>query len=393
MEIICLFSLVHFAVGRFSSVLFCSVLFCSVLFNVSVPHLVTIRRPLPYTLCRTVQNFSSPSIELHPFSIYCCFCCCCCCCCYTVAHLYSFFFCCHWIQRETKKTKTDHFTSYFILVSQFGVQCLLLLLFSPVIVGQARLASFFLLVICNAAFSLSLSLLFGNGYHCWPAAFHHYHHHHQHFCCFQILFWVCLFSFHFAAAVQSEISHSVKEEEVLRKEKEGKNLKMGDQWLFSLFFQTHSPFIMFSTAWISCCVLCIVTLNVLEFLFLFEGKVCSALLFKLDFCLCSSSSKKKKCVSSLMNGRLFPLPPVVCQVVSGKKVEGKWSAKIAVNIDNRCSQWQVLLLMFFLVFSILLINDLWIFNFNGLLPSSQNIEKGQGKLLCEIVCLQAVPNY
>lgn len=78
-----------------------------------------------------------------------------------------------------------------------------------------------------------------------------------------------------------------------------------------------------------------------------------------------------------MNGRLFPLPPVVCQVVSGKKVKGKWSAKIAVNIGgNRCSQWQVL---FFLVFSILLINDLWIFNFNGLLPSSQSIEKGQGK--------------
>lgn len=110
--------------------------------------------------------------------------------------IFHFFFFCHWIQKETKKTKTDHFTSYFIFVSQFGVQCLLLpfplLHFLLSSSTRRDLHLFLFLVICNAVFLL----LFGNGYHCWPAAFHH-----QHFCCFQILFFereFCFFSFSFA---------------------------------------------------------------------------------------------------------------------------------------------------------------------------------------------------
>ena len=168
---------------------FCTVffLFCSVLFNVSVPHLVTIRRPLPYTLCRTVQNSSSPSIELHPFSIYCC--CCCCCCCYTVAHLYSisFSFATEYKGRRRKRSRltTLPHISYWSPNSVFNVCCCC---FFSCHRRPGETCIFFLLVICNAVFLLSslFLLLFGNGYHCWPAAFHH-HHHHQHFCCFQIL--------------------------------------------------------------------------------------------------------------------------------------------------------------------------------------------------------------
>ena len=134
MEIICLLSLVHFAAGRPSSVLFC---FCSMflslillpfgghyrtLFAVQFRILLLLRLNcihFPFTAAAAVVVATQlptyiPFLFLLPLNT----------------------------KGKEKTKQADHFTSYFIFVSQFGVQCLLLLL-SPVIVGQARLASFF----------------------------------------------------------------------------------------------------------------------------------------------------------------------------------------------------------------------------------------------------------